>query len=251
LREGELCHDCTQTFLSKQEIKIMKQRFLSWAFVAAGIVAGSIAHVPSANADEKVSSLLYSCNLSFRATGRSIYLGVGYTDIHGKGTISCYDLLTGATQHLPIKVKARGPGAGLGITGLVLSGSAIGVGVSTGPEELIGHYVTVRGNAAVGVGAAGGVSLRLSKGNVSVDVSVEGQTGLGAGVDLLWVDLEADGPARTEAAPTPPPVAAPEPAQPTPVTVAPSRVIYLSEGQPLVLVDSKGKVIETIYLKSK
>ena len=241
----------------------MKKSLLNWAMVAVASTA-SFAIAPNALASdssgEKVSSLLYSCNLSFRATGRSIYLGVGYTDIKGKGTISCYDLLTGATQHLPIKVKARGPGAGLGVTGLVLSGSAIGVGVSTGPEELIGRYVTVRGNAAVGVGAGAGVSLRLSKGNVSVDVSVDGQTGLGAGVDLLFLDLESDGPMRVEPAapkeevkeqPTyehaPPPL----PPPPAPVVVAPSRTIYLSEGQPLILVDSHGKTIETIYLKSK
>lgn len=242
----------------------MKKSLLNWAMVAVAASA-SLAIAPTAQANdersandsnEKVSSLLYSCNLSFRATGRSIYLGVGYTDIRGKGTISCYDLLTGATQHLPIKVKARGPGAGLGITGLVISGSAIGVGVSKGPEELIGRYVTVRGNAAVGVGAAGAVSLRLSKGNVSVDVSVEGQTGLGAGVDLLFLELESDGPARMDA---PPPKEEPKdqptyehkPVEQTPVVVTPSRTIYLSEGQPLVLVDSHGKTIETIYLKSK
>ncbi|RYZ68172.1 MAG: hypothetical protein EOP05_16735, partial [Proteobacteria bacterium] len=77
----------------------MKMSLLNWAMVAVA-ASTSLAVAPAAHAsdssDEKVSSLLYSCNLSFRATGRSIYLGIGYTDIKGKGTISCYDLLTGA-----------------------------------------------------------------------------------------------------------------------------------------------------------
>ena len=150
--------------------------------------------------DGKVTSLLYTCNLSFKASGQSIYVGLGYTDVDGSGTISCYDLLTGATQHLPVKVRARGPGVGLGITGLSISGAATGVGISKGPESLLGRYATVRGNAAVGVGASGGVSLRISKESVNVDVSIDAQSGLGAGVDLLWVDIDRDGPVRTEVA---------------------------------------------------
>ncbi|MBK7892949.1 MAG: hypothetical protein IPJ84_19465 [Bdellovibrionales bacterium] len=181
-----------------------------------------------ASADDQVSSLLFTCNLSFKATGKSIYVGVGYTDVEGSGTISCYDLLTGATQHLPVKVKARGPGAGLGVTGLVLSGAATGVGVTKGPENLLGRYGMIRGNAAVGVGAAGGVALRLSNGSVTVDVSLEAQSGLGAGVDLLWIDIESDGAIRTEAAKiaTPPVIAAPA-AQQQPIRVSAPKTIYL------------------------
>lgn len=214
-----------------------------------------------AMADEKVSSILFSCNLSFRATGRSVYVGIGYTDVSGSGTISCYDLLTGATEHVPVKVKARGPGAGLGVTGLVLSGAAAGVGVTKGPEDLLGRYGMVRGNAAVGVGGAAGVGLRLSKGSVSVDLSLEGQSGLGAGVDLLWVDLERDGESRLEAAPVKPamPVAQAERAevttaeslpQATPIQISSSKTIYLQEGQPLQIIDKQGRVIQTIYLKT-
>lgn len=215
----------------------------------------------SASAEEgKVSSILYTCNLSFKATGSSIYLGIGYTDIGGSGEISCYDLLTGATQHLPVKVRARGPGVGLGVTGLALSGAATGVGVSKGPESLLGRYVMARGNAAVGIGAAAGAGLRISKGSVTVDVSVQAQSGLGAGVDLLWIDLESGGVATTEPAKSLPPLesaklAAVPTAQPAsvvqkaPIRLSTSKTIYLSEGQPLEIVDGQGRVIQTIYLK--
>ncbi len=105
-------------------------------------------HDRSERSDEKVSSILYTCNLSFRADGSSTYIGVGFTDIKGKGTISCYDLLTGATQRIPVKVTTRGPGVGLGRTGLAISGTATGVGITAGPESLLGRYVMVRANAA-------------------------------------------------------------------------------------------------------
>lgn len=203
---------------------------------------------------EKVSSILYTCNLSFKADGSSTYIGIGYTDIRGTGTISCYDLLTGATQKIPVKVTTRGPGIGLGRTGLALSGTATGVGITAGPESLLGRYVMVRGNAAVGVGASAGAGLRVSKGSVSVDVAIETQSGLGAGIDLLWIDIESNGPATTE---TPKVVAYQNMATPNtmspsaPIRVSTSKVIYLVEGQPLEIVDDRGHVLETIYLKSK
>lgn len=228
-------------------------RTLMLAALSLAATLPSIGHAE----DGKVTSILYTCNLSFRASGKSIYVGVGYTDVDGTGTISCYDLLTGATQHVPVKVKARGPGAGLGVTGLALSGAATGVGVSKGPEELTGRYYMVRGNAAVGVGAAAGAGLRLSKGSVSVDVSIEGQSGLGAGIDLLWIDIERSGDAVVEApkaapvpvAPTAAPAPAPQAATAVTVVTAP-KVIYVSEGQPVQIVDSQGRVIQTLILKN-
>lgn len=215
----------------------------------------------------KVTSILFSCNMNFRAKGKSVYIGLGWSDIHGKGEISCYDLLHGTTEIIPIKVKAKGPGAGLGVTGLVLSGAVAGVGVEKGPEDLLGHYAAVRGNAAVGVGAGGAVGLRVSKGGVNVDVSVQGETGLGAGVDLLWLDISPDGDKRVEAAEPPtqvppqlsvPPAAPAAPGTTTAIAVSQEKtttektnIVYLQEGQPLQILDGNGKVIQTIYLKAK
>ena len=220
------------------------------AFITALALGASLAFAPRAEADEgKVTSILYTCNLSFHASGKSIYVGVGYTDVNGSGTISCYDLLTGATQRLPVKVKARGPGAGLGVTGLTISGAATCVGVTKGPENLLGRYMMLRGNAAVGVGAAAGAGLRLSNGSVTVDVSLEAHSGLGAGVDLLFIDIEGDGALAVEPAKTAPAVAVTNTAPLQAVRVNNAKTIYLSEGQPLEIVDANGRVLQTIYLK--
>jgi hypothetical protein len=247
-------------------------RVMFWISVLS--LVGGLLSTPVLADEGKVSSLLYSCNLSFHASGKSIYVGIGYTDIEGKGTLSCYDFLTGATQHIPLKVSARGPGAGLGVTGLALSGGATGVGISKGPESLLGHYVALRGNAAVGVGVGAATALRLSNGSATIDVSLQAQNGLGAGVDLLWVDLQADGEKTVEssavtavapAAPVAPlsaPIAAPAPqsaaapvapavaAAPTVTTVTvPAKVLYVKENQPVHLVDSQGRLLQVLYLR--
>ena len=254
-------------------------KILGYALTALTVLAAPFAQAGDGKYDGerhiegKVTSILYSCNMNFRATGKSIYIGLGWSDIHGKGEISCYDLLHGTTEILPIKVKAKGPGAGLGVTGLVLSGAVAGVGVEKGPDSLLGHYVAVRGNAAVGVGAGGAVGLRVSKGGVTVDVSVQAETGLGAGVDLLWLNIEPDGDRRIEAAqpPTQPVQAAAPQVRPQPFPIPPppvaggttaiavsqektttekTNIVYLQEGQPLQILDGKGNVIQTIYLKA-
>jgi hypothetical protein len=241
-----------------------KKLFASVAALVSGLalVGGSL----TAHADEgKVSSILYSCNLSFHATGKSIYIGVGYTDINGKGTLSCYDFLTGATEHIPLKVTVRGPGAGLGVTGLAISGGAVGIGVTRGPESLLGRYLAVRGNAAVGIGVGAATALRLSNGAATIDVSLQAQTGLGAGVDILSVELAADGEKTIETAPVAPqpaPAPAPAPTQvasapvapavtaaPSPVVVRAAKVLYVHENQPVHLVDSQGRLLQVVYLR--
>ena len=85
---------------------------------------------------------------------------------------------------------------------------------------------------------------------MTIDVSLEAQSGLGAGVDLLWIDIESDGAIRTEAAKTPAPPVITAPAVQQPIRVSASKTIYLSEGQPLQIIDSQGRVLQTIYLKS-
>ncbi len=230
---------------------------------AASMSGAMIAPTP---VKAEVSSLLFTCNLSFQASGKSIYLGVGFTDVYGKGQISCYDYGTGATQHIPIKITARGPGAGLGVTGLAISGGATGIGLAKGPEALLGRYVAVRGGAAAGVGVGAAVALRLSNGAATIDASIQAQGGLGAGVDLLWIDIQADGETKAQlappaqAAPTVVPAAAPvvaaTPAPTAPPGVAPlarpvTKVVYVSENQPVHVMDSQGRLLQVLYLKRK
>ena len=218
----------------------------------------------------KVTSLLYTCSVSFTAKGKSIYLGLGFTGLRGDGMIACYDYIHHTTQHIPIKVTARGPGAGLGITGLVVSGGATGVGLTSGPEALLGRYLTVRVGASAGVGVGASAGIRLSHNAFVVDASVQAQGGLGAGVDILSVDMELDNDhaAFTDnapltdvvgSAPAPAPPVAVAPATPAPapivepaipVVTVPVKILYVSENQPVHLVDAQGRLLQVIYLRT-
>jgi len=263
-------HELTHYLMKASRVLMMKTIVKLLVLVVLAVISLSAnpltvqdasAEVGGSTDEGRVSSILYNCNVSFSASGRSIYIGIGYSEIDGKGTISCYDLLTGATQHIPIKVKARGPGAGLGITGLNLSGGATGIGLTSGPEELLGRYGVVRGNVAVGVGAAAGVGLRLSKGAVTLNVNIDAQSGLGAGVDLMFVELSLDGEKVVQ--PPSPPSMATAAATTASSTMAPqgvvqvqtqpieAQVLYVQENQPVQLVDAKGRVLKVLVLRAR
>ena len=198
----------------------------------------------------RVTSALYNCNMDFHASGKSIYIGIGYTELNGEGTLSCYDPGTGAIQRIPLKITARGPGAGLGVTGLNLSGGATGIGITGAPEKLLGHYAVIRGNAAIGVGAAAGAGLRLSNGAAVINVNFQTETGLGAGIDLLWIDIKANGQTAETREQTAPRLLDPAP-RPVTVPDVPTTVVELHGDQPIQIVDSSGKVIQLIYVKQK
>ncbi len=198
---------------------------------------------------KKVSSLLYSCNLSFQASGPGTFIVSG-APLNGTGLITCYDFLTGATEKINLKVKAKG--LRIGIEGRVsISGGALGIGLTTGPESLLGTYGVVRAGGAVGVGVGAATGLRLSKGAVTINAAINAQTGLGASVDLLALELEADGRKQVEnrtevasAVPTPIQIAGANSVQAVPVETA-----YVSENQPVVFVDAQGRTIKIVYLK--
>ena len=222
--------------------------------------------------DGKINSLLYTCSISFTAKGKSVYLGLGFTGLKGEGMIACYDYVHHNTQHIPIKITARGPGAGLGVTGLAVAGGATGIGLMSGPEALLGRYLTVRAGAAAGVGAAASAGIHLSHNAFTLEASIQGQGGLGVGVDILSVDLEADvdhaaytdnapltdvvpaaavpvpAPAPVAAVPAPAPAPVVEPA--VPVVTIPVKVLYVSENQPVHLVDAQGRLLQVIYLRT-
>lgn len=247
----------------------------------AGLFSSGLWLSPStvrAQEQERVTSLLFTCNVSFSASGRSIYLGVGISSLEGRGLISCYDYLTGTQQKIPIRVSARGPGLGIGVTGINLSGAATGIGLTKAPESLLGRYAAVRANGAIGIGAGAAMGLRFSRESVTIDVSLQAQSGLGAGIEILDIELKEDGPKTIEkvasapplptqgtlvasmapvvmpSQPLPPPTPAPEVAPtPSPVAVAtpaPVRVLYVSENQPVHLVDSSGRLLQVLYLRS-
>lgn len=200
------------------------------------------------SSQSQITSILYTCSVSFRANGQGIYIVGGYTHIPGSGEITCLDLLTGARERIPIRVTASGPGIGLGYTSLSLSGVATGIGLTTGPESLLGNYVQLRANAAVGLGVGAGTGLKFSKGAVLIDVQVDFQSGIGAGIDLLVVKIERD-PSREpyreyvplERAQNVPP----ERAQ----NVRPTSSVSVRNGERITVVDADGNVIQTLVIK--
>lgn len=208
----------------------------------------------------KVTSILYTCSLDFKAAGHSIYVGLGYTDLHGDGQIICYDYLTGHTERIPLRVTLRGPGAGLGVTGLIVSGGISGIGLTRGPESLLGRYLTVRASAAVGVGVGAATSLKVAKDAVTLDVSLEIPKGIGGGVDIMSLDIEAAGERQIIDQQVAQPVVQAQPVQYVPAQQAPTtvqnitnvtqtQVIYVQENQPVHLVDAQGNLLKVIYLR--
>ncbi len=219
-----------------------------------GFLAALGLGLESANAKDH-ETIFHSCNMSFHATGHSAYLGIGFSELNGTGTISCADLVHGGTVELPIRVQARGPGLGLGVTGLVLSGGVAGLGVSRGPESLMGHYLMVRANAAAGIGAGAGAAAHFSNGSATIDVSAHAESGLGVGVDLLWIDIQplhdkdedrggevaVAVPAAVEAAPVAPVETAPVVAAPV---AAPAEVVAPAQVTALPVVAAAPAVVQ-------
>ncbi len=195
--------------------------------VSAILLASAIGPQASATEKGKVeSNVLFNCNVGFTATGRSAYLVLGNTNIEGSGMMTCYDFLKNVIEDIPIKVTIRGPGVGLGVTGLNISGGQRGIGISESPDSLLGDYLVLRGNAAVGVGGAASTGFRIAKGSVQLTAQVEATSGLGAGIDLLTFTIERD--ASRVATSTPAEIVSKVPqSQPSVVQVTTSQVIEL------------------------
>jgi hypothetical protein len=227
--------------------------------LALSAVFGS--HAVATEAGKVESKVLFNCNLSFTATGRSAYIVIGGTNIQGTGMMTCYDFLKNVIEDIPIKVTIRGPGVGIGITGLNISGGQRGLGINESPDSLLGDYLVLRGNAAVGVGGAASTGIRIGKGSIQLTAQVEATSGLGAGLDLLTFSIERDSTRIATSSPAeivskapssevtipleavvPAPMQAVVPAQPAVVQVTTSQVIEL--------VDSNGRKIGRYQFKT-
>lgn len=250
------------------KIKKILAGFVSLA--SMGVLSSSTA---AAEMGKVETPILFNCNVSFHATGRSAYFLLGYTNIDGSGMMSCYDFAENVVEEIPLKVKVRGPGAGLGITGLNISGGQAGIGLNSSPDALLGEYLVVRGNAAVGVGGAASSGIRIAKGAFYLTVQIEANSGLGAGVDLLSFELKRDRhrPSTRVAMPVPPASAQPMKeaasalAQPVesslesselPVAGAPLETsaptnVRVGMDQTIELVDENGQVVNRYKFQKK
>jgi hypothetical protein len=199
------------------------------------------------------SKVLFNCNLNFTATGRSAYIVVGGTNIQGTGMMTCYDFLKNVIEDIPIKVTIRGPGVGLGVTGLNISGGQRGLGINESPDSLLGDYLVLRGNAAVGVGGAASTGIRIGKGSIQLTAQVEATSGLGAGLDLLTFSIERDSTRVATSTPAEIVSKAPTaevnmPAQA--VVLAQPAVVQVTTSQVIELVDHNGRKIGRYQFKT-
>ncbi len=197
---------------------------------------------------EVKTAILFSCSVAFHASGKSAYLGVGYTKIEGLGAMTCYDYVENVVEEIPLRVKIQGPGAGLGVTGLNVSGGQTGIGLNQKPEALLGKYLMVRGNAAVGIGGAVSTGLRVAKGAFQLALQIESTSGLGAGIDLLSVELEKDSKreVRRTAMPAPEKIAVETPAEsalPATAAVITSAPVRVQLNQTVEVVDQQGHTV--------
>lgn len=225
------------------------------------LMTSSFFALPAFAKDGKVSSILYVCGMTFKASGKSASIILGFTYLKGEGELSCYDILTGVTQKIPISVKLRGPAVGLSYQSVEVSAKIAGVGISRGPESLLGRYLAVRESAALGIGVGVTKSLRVAKDAVVVNLSVQGVKGIGAQIDILSVDVQARDEDREETqmvTQIAEPVETTMDANPSYATndntsyntrVVSTEVVQVRENQPIQIIDDQGRVIKVITLK--
>jgi len=159
-------------------------------FAFSIIISAQVTSVSEA----KAADYLYNCNMSFSAKGRSVRVIGGYTRAKGTGVLSCLSYTDGSLTEIPISVSVKGVGLGLGVSGFNINGSAVGVGINKEPESLLGRYAKVSADVAFGIGLRTGVAARLNfkKGVAVIGVDFVGQSGIGAGVDLLDLNISRD-----------------------------------------------------------
>lgn len=251
----------------------MNFRFLSSKKMTATtlLVALSSAFSTAHAAEEVTSRFLFNCNMSFKIEGTSAYLGVGGTSAEGKGHLSCYDYVTGAVQDIPLNVKVKGLGLGLGVTGFNITGGKAGFGLNAQPESLLGSYARVSANGAIGVGGEVGGGLRMSfskGGSFEVSAILAGRSGLGVGVEVSELFISRDDqavdskPAIAPAIqPTAPPVVAAEIIPAPTAAVAQNQTVSVAansaslpienitlpaQGSEILVLNSKGQAVKRL-----
>lgn len=145
----------------------------------------------SAQANDRIEAPIYTCALSFEAKGGGLQIVVGSFKLKGEGAIHCVDV-EGNTEEIPVKVTMGGPlvAPNIGFGVFNVRGLATGIGLSTGPEALLGKYYMVGGRVAWIVGA--GANLAVHGGaealTLNLALSLESGAGLQVGVNRLKIE---------------------------------------------------------------
>jgi hypothetical protein len=119
----------------------------------------------SASASWVSGSLRYNCDLSFQISGNSYFVALGFSTAEGNGEIRCYDYKKKQNLKIPVRARMSGIGAGVGFKSFTMSGGINAAIINSSPEALLGKYVYVGANGALGVGAGLNLGSRLSLSN--------------------------------------------------------------------------------------
>lgn len=134
------------------------------------------------------------CSIQANLVIQSLHLGIGGSRGIGRGDIIC-NYVDGSREIIPVVIKTKGAGVGLGLSKTEAFLFSTGIGVASSGYTLLGKYATVKGSAqAVIIGAEVGLSLTAKRGGFSIplDLKVKGGPGLEVAADLGQMKIELD-----------------------------------------------------------
>jgi hypothetical protein len=133
----------------------------------------------------------WNCALTFHAVGGGIQLVVGVFKVSGKGMIACENA-NGDRQQMDVKVTmGTAPiAANLAIGHFELTGLASGIGVAMGPQDILGDYYTVGGQAAVIVGVGANLPIHGESNALNITLGINVSRGFGLQLGFNKVSIE-------------------------------------------------------------
>lgn len=150
----------------------------------------ALAFTASAAQAEVKTAPLFDCALTFQAQGGGIKIFVGKFELSGPGQISCIDI-QGNTEEIPVFVRIGAkpvtPTIAIGV--MKVAGVATGVGLSSGPESLLGGYFVGGVKGALGVGAGAQVALHAANSALTLNGSLQAIAGLGLNIGIDYVEV--------------------------------------------------------------
>ena len=169
----------------------MKQLLL--AILTLGVFAA-----PTVKADEQTEAIkapLWECALTFDAKGGGFQVLVGEFKLTGTGTINCIDL-AGNKEALPVVVTMHSSPLALnvGVGHFHIAGLATGIGLESGPQGLLGDYLTADAEASFIVGAGAEVALHGGCEGVTINVGVSMLRGIGFDLGVNKFTISAANP---------------------------------------------------------
>lgn len=144
----------------------------------------------SSFAKAEVQEPLWNCAMTFEAKGGGFHLLVGKFELTGPGRIVCSDI-AGNTEEIPVIVKLGGSPLALkfAVGKMKVAGLATGIGIAGSPENLLGGYVVVGVQGALGAGAGAQLALHAAERAITLNAAVQAVAGLGVNVGVDYFEI--------------------------------------------------------------